>query len=52
MAAHYIQDPIYMRGDFLTKGRTYGDSQFPLTVRTSAVNTTTVPNSSPAQSKA
>ena len=29
MAAHYIEDPIYMRGDFLTKGRTYGDSQFP-----------------------
>ena len=29
MGAHYIEDPIYMRGDFLTKGRTYGDSQFP-----------------------
>ena len=29
MGAHYIKDPIYMRGDFLTKGRTYGDSQFP-----------------------
>ena len=29
MGAHYIKDPIYMRGDFLTKGHTYGDSQFP-----------------------
>ena len=29
MGAHYIKDPIYMRGDFLTKGHTYGSSQFP-----------------------
>ncbi len=27
--AHYIKDPIYMRGNFLTDKRTYGGSGFP-----------------------
>jgi len=26
---HYIKDPIFLRGDFLTKGQTYGNSKFP-----------------------
>ena len=29
VSAHYIGDPIYMRGDFLTKKQTYGKSGFP-----------------------
>lgn len=29
MGAHYIQDPIYMRGNFLTERNTYGKSGFP-----------------------
>ncbi len=29
MGAHYIQDPIYMRGNFLTEQNTYGRSGFP-----------------------
>ena len=29
MGAHYIKDPIYMRGNFLTEKNTYGNSGFP-----------------------
>ncbi|MCZ6680755.1 MAG: DegT/DnrJ/EryC1/StrS family aminotransferase [Candidatus Poribacteria bacterium] len=29
MSAHYIRDPIYMRGNFLTEKNTYGSSGFP-----------------------
>ena len=29
VSPHYIKDPIYMRGGFLTKGQTYGNSGFP-----------------------
>lgn len=29
MGAHYIKDPIYMRGNFLTEKNTYGKSGFP-----------------------
>lgn len=31
MAAHYIKDPIYMRGSFLTEKHTYGTSGCPFT---------------------
>ena len=31
MAAHYIDDPIYMRGAFLTSKNTYGRSGCPFT---------------------
>lgn len=31
VSAHYIQDPIYLRGDFLVKKVTYGNSQCPFT---------------------
>ncbi|MCZ6632251.1 MAG: DegT/DnrJ/EryC1/StrS family aminotransferase [bacterium] len=31
MSAHYINDPIYMRGNFLTEKRTYGKSGCPFT---------------------
>ena len=29
MGAHYIKDPIFMRGNYLTEKRTYGNSGFP-----------------------
>ena len=29
MSAHYIKDPIFMRGNYLTEKRTYGNSGFP-----------------------
>ena len=29
VSPHYIKDPIFLRGEFLTKGQTYGDSGFP-----------------------
>ena len=29
VSPHYIKDPIFLRGDFLTKGQTYGNSKFP-----------------------
>ena len=31
VGAHYIGDPIFMRGEFLTKKNTYGSSGFPFT---------------------
>lgn len=31
ISPHYIGDPIFMRGDFLTKKNTYGSSGFPFT---------------------
>ena len=29
VSPHYIKDPIFLRGEFLTKGQTYGSSGFP-----------------------
>jgi len=29
VSPHYIKDPIFLRGGFLTKGQTYGSSGFP-----------------------
>ena len=29
VSPHYIKDPIFLRGEFLTKGQTYGNSGFP-----------------------